>query len=148
MPVHAIFPHSTAVAAYTAISGLFDERAALMRQHQIRAGFLCTTIAQQALLIEPVFYWPDSHSDYHRRMVEPEYRPRSGEPAANPAANAAAGALKRETAELMRRLGGTHFQLGRFYSYREGRDAAALALFDALKRALDPQGRMNPGGLR
>ncbi len=148
VPVHGIFPHSAAVAAFAAIGALFEERAALMRQHQIRAGFLCTTIAQQGLLIEPVFYWPDSHSAYHRRMVEAEYRRRSGEPAANPAATAAAGALKRETAELMRRLGGTHFQLGRFYSYREGRDAASLALWDALKNALDPQGRMNPGVLR
>ena len=56
--------------------------------------------------------------------------------------------LKREAADLMRSLGCTHFQIGKFYSYREGRNAASLALFDAIKAALDPKGLMNPGVLK
>jgi FAD/FMN-containing dehydrogenase len=56
--------------------------------------------------------------------------------------------LKRETADLMRNLGCTHFQIGKFYSYREGRNPASLALFDAIKAALDPKGLMNPGVLK
>jgi FAD/FMN-containing dehydrogenase len=48
----------------------------------------------------------------------------------------------------MRSLGGTHFQIGKFYTYREGRNPAALALFDAIKKQLDPNNIMNPGVLK
>jgi len=148
VPVHGIFPHSQAQAAFTALEALFAERRADLDTHQIRVGYLCTTISNQALLIEPVFYWPDSHPEYHKRMVEADYLRRCGEPPANPAATAAVVALKREAADLMRSLGGTHFQIGKFYTYRDGRDATSLALFDAIKRALDPTGLMNPGVLK
>jgi FAD/FMN-containing dehydrogenase len=148
VPVHAIFPHSIAQSAFTTLQALFDGKQALLDQHQIRIGYLCTTVAHQAVLIEPVFYWPDSHSEYHKRVVENDYLKKCGEQNANPSATAAVGALKAETASLMRRLGGTHFQLGKFYDYRNGRNPSTLALFDAIKHALDPRGLMNPGVLK
>ncbi len=49
---------------------------------------------------------------------------------------------------ILRDAGAAHFQLGKFYHYREGRDPAALATFDAIKKQLDPDGRMHPGALR
>jgi FAD/FMN-containing dehydrogenase len=49
---------------------------------------------------------------------------------------------------VLRNAGAAHFQLGKFYRYRQGRDPAALALFDAIKAHLDPEGLMNPGALR
>ena len=148
VPVHGIFPHSAAQSAFTAIQQFFASKRALLDQQQIRIGYLCTTVAQQAVLIEPVFYWNDAHTEYHKRVVEADYLKKCGEPAANPSATAAVGALKAETASLMRSLGGTHFQLGKFYTYREGRNPAALALFDAIKKHLDPNGLMNPGVLK
>ena len=119
-----------------------------MTQHRIRIGYLITTVAQQATLLEPVFYWPDSHTDYHKRMVEADYLKKCGEPNENTSAREVVQALKAETASLMRCLGGTHFQLGKFYAYREGRNPAALALFDVIKKQLDPHGLMNPGVLK
>ena len=148
VPVHGIFPHSAAQSAFTAIQQFFASKRALLDQHQIRIGYLSTTVAQQAVLIEPVFYWNDAHTEYHKRVVEADYLKKCGEPAANPSATAAVGALKAETASLMRSLGGTHFQLGKFYTYREGRNPVALALFDAIKKHLDPNGLMNPGVLK
>jgi len=148
VPVHAIFPHSTAQRAFTEIQAFFAAKQALLEVHQIRIGYLCTTVAQQGYLIEPVFYWNDSHTAYHKRVVEADYLKKCGEPAANPSATAAVGVLKAETARLMRSLGGTHFQIGKFYTYREGRNPAALALFDAIKKQLDPQNIMNPGVLK
>jgi FAD/FMN-containing dehydrogenase len=148
VPVHGIFPHSNTQDAFQKLQAFFAGKQIMLTQHQIRIGYLCTTVAHQAVLIEPVFYWPDSHTDYHKRVVEDDYLKKCGEPDANPAATAAVGALKAETASLMRSLGGTHFQLGKFYDYRGGRNTAALALFDAIKQQLDPQNLMNPGVLR
>ncbi|MEO5831115.1 MAG: FAD-linked oxidase C-terminal domain-containing protein, partial [Rhodanobacter sp.] len=60
---------------------------------------------------------------------------------------AAADALKHKIADTMRGIGAVHFQIGKFYTYRAGRDPVALALLDAIKHQLDPQGLMNPGVL-
>jgi FAD/FMN-containing dehydrogenase len=148
VPVHAIFPHSKAADAFAALQARFQQHESACRKHQVRVGFLCATVAAQGLLIEPVFYWPDRHTAYHKHVVEADYLKRCGEPEANPEATAYVADLKREIADLMRALGGTHFQLGKFYTYRDGRNAAALALYDAIKAALDPKGLMNPGVLR
>ncbi len=148
VPVHGIFPHSQAQQAFAALQAFFVARKTMLEQHQIRVGYLQTTVAQQGVLIEPVFYWPDAHTEYHKRVVEADYLKKCGEPKANPEATKAVSILKRETADLMREMGATHFQLGKFYTYREGRNTAALGLFDAIKNALDPKGLMNPDVLR
>lgn len=148
VPVHGIVPHSNAQATHAAVEALFTRERETLRAHRIEVSYLFTTVAQQGTLIEPVFYWPDAHTDYHKRMVEPEHLRRCGEPAADPAARAVVARLKAEVAAVLRGHGATHFQLGKFYAFREGRDPAALVLFDALKAHLDPQGLMNPGALR
>jgi FAD/FMN-containing dehydrogenase len=148
VPVHGIFPHSVAQHAFAELQKFYASKEALFKEHHIRVGYLCTTVAQQGYLIEPVFYWNDSHTSYHKRVVEADYLKKCGEPSSNPASTKAIQALKAETASLMRRLGATHFQIGKFYNYREGRDPAALALFDAIKKQLDPNNLMNPGVLK
>ena len=147
VPVHGVLPHSQAQQAFAQSQAFFISKKPMLEQHQIRIGYLQTTVAQQGILIEPVFYWPDVHSSYHKQMVEADYLKKCGEPAPNPAATEAVTLLKRETADLLRNLGATHFQFGKFYTFREGRNMGALALFDAIKKQLDPKGLMNPGVL-
>ena len=36
---------------------------------------------------------------------------------------------------------------GKFYRYQDGLDPSAAAFLKQLKQLVDPQGRMNPGGL-
>lgn len=148
VPVHGIVPHSKAVAAMHACESVFTAHRERMAAHGIKTGFLMSTVSQQATLVEPVFFWPDSHTAYHKRMVEAGYLKRIGEPADNPVARAVVGELKRAVADTLRELGATHFQVGKFYAYRKGRDAAALALFDAIKKHLDPKDLINPGVLQ
>jgi FAD/FMN-containing dehydrogenase len=147
VPVHGIVPHSRAGAAHAACVSAFARFRDRFAQYRVETAFLLSTIAAQAVLIEPVFYWPDSHSAYHKRMVEPEYLARSGEPAPAPGAQQLIAEAKRAVADALREVGATHFQIGKFYRWREGRDPAFLALFDAIKRTLDPAGLMNPGAL-
>jgi FAD/FMN-containing dehydrogenase len=148
VPVHGIFAHSQAARGWAAVSAALAQHQAVMRQHSIQAGTLLTTVAAQGMLIEPVFFWPDSHSSYHKRVVEAGYQQRCGEPATNLAARAAVVRIKRDVADAMRAQGAVHFQIGRFYDWRAGRNPAALAVFDAIKAAVDPQGLLNPGVLR
>ena len=146
-PVHAIVPHSLAPTLMAALDALFKREQPTMQRHGIFIGTLMTTIAAQATLIEPCVYWPDSHTEFHRRNVEAVHLERIGTPRDNPQARAEAHRLKRAIADTMRELGAAHFQLGKFYNWRAGRDPAALALFDAIKQQLDPNGLMNPGVL-
>lgn len=147
LPVHGIVPHSQAVACFSALQSMQSEEAQCLREHQIRIGYLYAGVASQGTLIEPVLYWPDSHTIYHRRRVEHRHRQRIGEPSANPLARSEAFRLRQRAADILRHHGAVHFQLGKFYSYRRGRNPAALALFDAIKDHLDPQGLFNPGSL-
>lgn len=147
LPVHGIVAHSAARDCFERLQAIMHEEAACLAKHNIRIGFLYATVAAQATLIEPVFYWPDAHTVYHRRRVEPSHRARIGEPAANPAAREQVARLRQRMADALRAAGAAHFQLGKFYSYRAGRNPAALALLDAVKRALDPEGLFNPGSL-
>ena len=48
---------------------------------------------------------------------------------------------------VFERHGAAHFQIGRTYPYAEGRKPAALDLLHAIKRQVDPDGRINPGVL-
>ena len=147
LPVHGIVPHSQAVACFEALQSMQAEEAECLEQHAIRIGYLYATVAAQGTLIEPVFYWPDSHTIYHRRRVEQSHRQRIGEPEANPAARDQVLRLRQRAADILRDHGAVHFQLGKFYSFRRGRNPAALALIDAIKHQLDPQGLFNPGSL-
>ncbi len=148
VPVHGIVPHSQAGQAYEAVERIFEINRGELKRLSIDVGYLATTIAHQGFLLEPVFYWPDAQTTYHQRMVEPAYLRRVRNFPENPEASACVNRLKREVADVLRGLGAIHFQLGKFYRYREGRDLLALSLMDSIKHQLDPHGRMNPGALR
>jgi FAD/FMN-containing dehydrogenase len=147
VPVHGIVPHSAADATFAALTALFAQDREELKRLQIDVGYLYTTVGAQGFLIEPVFYWPDAHTAYHKRMVEPEHLARLQDFPDNPEASAKVATLKRAAADCLRAHGATHFQLGKFYDYRSQRDPAQLALLDAMKRHLDPHKRLNPGAL-
>jgi FAD/FMN-containing dehydrogenase len=147
VPVHGIVPHSRASETFAAVEALFQSQRAALDALQIQHGYLVTTIAASGFLIEPVFYWQDAQSEYHQRMVEPDYLSRVQNFPENLPARAKVDALKHQVAELLRAHGATHFQLGKFYTYRAERNSAQLALLDAIRVQLDPQGLVNPGAL-
>ena len=147
VPVHGIVPHSKALSTWAAIDALFETMAADFDRYGITAGYLITTLSTNGFLIEPVFLWPDALDDLHKASVEKDVLHRIKGFDENPAARAVVTKARKGVVEIFKGVGAAHFQIGRTYPYREGRKPAALSLLDALKQAVDPENRINPGAL-
>lgn len=147
VPVHGIVRPSQAQPAVEAIAALHARHAEAMARLRVTTGALFLAVGPAGVLIEPVYYWPDSWGAIHRRSVEPGHLARLAEAPANPPARALVETLRAGLVELFGRFGAGHFQLGRAYPLRQRLDPAAFALLQSLKAALDPDNRMNPGVL-
>ena len=147
VPVHTIVPHSRAASTFAAVVALFEKHEALMEKHGIGYGFLFATVSHNGFVIEPVFFTPDALDDLHRETVEdavlrklPCFDP-------NPEASEVTAMVRAELIELFREAGGVHMQIGKSYPYREGLRSESWRVIEAVKLALDPEGRVNPGSL-
>jgi D-lactate dehydrogenase (cytochrome) len=146
-PVHAVVPSSAAEAAYRALIDLLAEHEPLTTRHSISCGTLFATAGPQAVVMEPMFFWPDALERLHRDTLEPRALARIPERERQPEAREAVAALRRAFVEAVRPLGAVHLQLGRFYPWLERRGPVFGDLVRALKRDLDPAGILNPGVL-
>jgi FAD/FMN-containing dehydrogenase len=147
LPVHALLPLSDAGDAWAAVTGLLDSYADPFRQHGIEVGVLTALVGSGAIALEPVFYWPAPRTDYYRRLFDEATLAGFRDFPPNPAGEALVFEVRRKLCELFLRLGASHLQVGKTYPYRDGVDPAAFALLEAVKRAVDPRGLMNPGAL-
>ena len=147
LPVHGIVPHSRAAAAMDAVMALLDSESERLREHEIGVGHLLATVHTNCTVLEPVFFWPDALDEIHRRTVEPKHLRRVGEFPENLAARAAVAEIREALIGLFSELGAAHLQLGKSYLYRESLRPANRRTIEALKRQLDPNGRLNPGAL-
>ena len=147
LPVHGICPHSRANAVIEAILGVFEPREAQLSTNKIEWGYVMCAISTHAVIIEPLIFWADEASYFHRGVMEPDYLAGLPKHAANEAGTRLvmdiAAALKTE----FMRLGCTHLQIGKSYPYAQGRRPETMALLNSIKQALDPQRRVNPGSL-
>ena len=147
LPVHGILPHSRAIAAMDAVIALLDSEHERLHEHRIGVGHLLTTMHTNCTVLEPVFFWPDALDEIHRQTVEPKHLRRVGEFLPNPEARTAVTEIRESLIRLFGDLGAAHLQLGKSYRYREGLRSANRRTMEALKRQLDPNGRLNPGAL-
>jgi len=146
-PIHGIVSHSRAVACYDAVMALFAARKGEMDACGIHTGTLITALADQGTLIEPCLYWPDASNPLVDATVEAAHLAKLPRRTHDPAAWALCQDIKRAIVDIFFDHGAAHFQIGRTYRYRDSLDPAADALLLAVKRQLDPDGRMNPGVL-
>ena len=147
VPVHGIVPLSEGTDLYESCETVFARHAADLQRFDIDHGYLSCTVGGTAVLLEPVFYWPDERLGFHERVLEAGYLAKLPRFDANPAARAVVARLRGELADMFAARGAASFQIGKFYRYRASLDPTTLAVLDALKRQLDPQGLMNPGAL-
>ncbi|MEM9600740.1 MAG: FAD-linked oxidase C-terminal domain-containing protein, partial [Pseudomonadota bacterium] len=147
VPVHGLVPLSEAQSTLAEIDDLFEAHAAEIETFDILTGYLLTTIGTTGYLIEPVFVWPEELYALHEQSVEDDYLSKVGRHAPNPDATALVERLRKDVIEIFTQHSGAHFQIGRTYPYKEGRQVEAWALLKAIKSIVDPEGRVNPGSL-
>ena len=147
VPVHGIVRHSKALAVIEAITALFEARGDEMERLGVGAGYMFLLVGATGFLIEPVFYFPDETQELHRRSLEPAHLAKLRGFARNDAARALVDALRQGVIEIFGRMDGAHFQIGRTYPLKERSDPGAWRVLEAVKAAVDPDGRMNPGVL-
>lgn len=147
VPVHGIVRHSKARATIAAIIDLFEGNAEAMERLGVGAGYMFLTVGSTGFLIEPVFYWPDAQGALHKATVEPAHLAKLTDFPVNADARALVEELRAEIIVIFGRMEAIHLQVGRTYPLRERSDPRAWSVLEAVKAAVDPQRRMNPGVL-
>ena len=125
----------------------FAEHAAVVDKHGIDWGYLICTSGAQVFLLEPVFYWRDARALYHNRTLDDDYLAKLTVFPEDLAARKAVDGLRDGLARMFMEMGAAHFQIGKAYLYREGRDPETYRLLEAIKDAVDPARLINPGSL-
>jgi FAD/FMN-containing dehydrogenase len=146
VPIHAVFPLGDAQKVLQANEAFFEQQKPMMAAHGIVYSVMTMTTGHEFFL-EPAFYWMDEITPLHRASVgEDVVQPWLNRPA-NVEAREAVARLRRGTQELYASLGGVSWQVARDYPFLEILKPETRALLEALKRAVDPRGLMNPGAL-
>jgi FAD/FMN-containing dehydrogenase len=146
-PVHGVVSLSQAPTLFERIQAMFAQMAPRFEALGVYTGYLFTSMSTNALIIEPVFYWPEARHPLIDATVEPQHLAKLPVLPPNPEATAVVAEARRRVIEICAELGCGHFQIGRSYPYLESRDAPSRALLETVKDALDPTGALNPGGL-
>lgn len=146
LPVHGMFPLSSAAEVAAVTDEYFSRHAELMDEHNITFSYL-TSASSTSFLIEPMFYWKDRLHAFHMRHVTAEQKKAYAKTKADPKTREVVMKLRRDLAGLWDAFGASHHQMGRHYPYASQLSSVAQATSIAIKSALDPKGIMNPGVL-
>lgn len=146
VPVHGILPLSRARACMAALRAHLAAQAQALFASGITVQWLVSSVGAY-LTIEPMFYWRDALDALHMAYLSERNRARFGGVAENAAARALVRRLRAELRDIFDLHDAVHVQTGRFYRLTEAMDAGSRDLLLRVKRALDPDGRMNPGSL-
>lgn len=147
VPIHVILPHSRVTGLLEALDAYFNANAQLVEDNGIEWGYLTSTIGTTATLIEPTFFWPDSHYQIHERYIEDGHYAKLKQFPENLTARNAMAKIRNDLADLFAEHGGTHLQIGKMYRFKESRDPETWKVIEGIKQLLDPDGVVNPGSL-
>lgn len=147
VPIHGIVAPSDGPGAWADIERAFDAMRDELDAHEILTGFLITTLGATGYLIEPVFIWPEEIHPIHEQTVEADFLAKLPRHQPNPKATAIVEKARQAVLDVFTKYKAAHFQIGRTYPYKENSEPEAWAFLEKIKRAADPQGRINPGVL-
>jgi FAD/FMN-containing dehydrogenase len=129
------------------VRALFDEFATQFADHGIQVGVLTAIVGSNAFVLEPVFYWPAPRTAYYERVLDDASRAKFEDFPENPQGEALVKTVRGRLTALFLERGATHLQIGKTYRYREALRPEAWRLVEAVKRAVDERGLVNPGSL-
>ncbi len=147
VPQHGIMPFSKMKEIGEKLKAFYAKHQERMDALTVYPGTMFMTVSTHAFLIEPVFYWQDERSAYHKRYLPQDYLDTLPEYPANPKARELVAELREGIIELFREVGAIHMQAGKTYPYLRGRQPTAKQALEDIKRSLDPNTLMNPGAL-
>jgi FAD/FMN-containing dehydrogenase len=147
VPMHGIMPFSRLQPFNAKLDELYVEYADRMEQHKVEKAAMFTSISTHGFLFEPVFYWEDDRTAFHKRYLPQEYLDTLPEYPANPDGRALVAEMKSRIMDIFSDFGAIHMQIGKAYPYLRDREENAEQLLRAIKAQLDPDGLMNPGSL-
>ncbi|MBP6513828.1 MAG: FAD-binding oxidoreductase [Steroidobacteraceae bacterium] len=147
-PQHGIMPFSKVGEFRERMNRMYETYAERMKQCKVEKGAMFMALGTHAFLYEPVLYWHDELTSYHKRYLGPDVIATLPAYAANPAARELVAELRADIQAIFSASGAIHLQVGKSYPYMEGRQAAAAQALRGFKRQLDPLGIMNPGALQ
>ncbi|MEC9375938.1 MAG: FAD-binding oxidoreductase [Pseudomonadota bacterium] len=148
VPMHGIMPFSKLTEFHLRLQKLYADYSERMEQGKVEFAAMFTSISTNGFLYEPVFYWEDDRTIYHNRYLPKEYLDILPEYPSNPEGRALVDEMKHKIQDIFSEMGAIHMQIGKSYPYMRNRDSAAEDTLRAIKRQLDPEGLMNPGGLQ
>ena len=146
VPVHGILPLSRARACMAALRAHLAAQATELASTAVSVQWLMSSVGAY-VTIEPMFYWRDTLDAIHMAHLSERNRARFGGVAENPAARSLVRRLRAELSDILDAHDAVHAQIGRFYRLSELMDPGSRELLTRVKRALDPESRMNPGAL-
>ena len=146
VPVHGILPPSRARACMAALRAHLAAQAQALTAAGVSLQWLVSSVGDY-VTIEPMFYWRDALDPIHMAHLSQRNRARFDGVAENAATRAFVRRLRAELRDIFDLHDAVHVQIGRFYRFTELMDAGSRELLLRVKRALDPDGRMNPGSL-
>ena len=142
VPQHGILPFSKLSEFHQKLQKLYGDNAERMRKAKVDKGAMYMTINTHAFLYEPVFYWEDSRTNFHKRFLPAEYLGMLPEYPENPEGRALVRELRQRICEIFAAVGAVHMQVGKSYPYMVGRDPEAARL------AADPSPGPSPSHCR
>lgn len=147
VPMHGILPFSRVAKFHDGMRELYLTYAERMRECKVEKAGMFTTISTNGFLYEPVFYWEDDRTAFHKRFLPQDYLDSLPEYMPNPAGRELVAEMRQKIQEIFSSVGAVHMQIGKTYPYMEHRRPEASRILKDIKQSLDPDGRMNPGGL-
>ncbi|MEY3465926.1 MAG: FAD-binding oxidoreductase [Steroidobacteraceae bacterium] len=145
--LNAKVAHSEANAIIRASRAALEPYQRRMKDHGVWMSHLLIAIGSNAFSFEPVFHWHDRWLPMHEAMPSAQTLARLPRPTPNPEATQLVAELREVLIEVFVRLGAASNQIGKTYPYMPVLRDEPRELLGEIKRWVDPQGLMNPGGL-